>query len=442
MMPLFYPEDASGTGGTPSGEMGKEEVIEFLGDDDDDAKKEVIDLNDKAKEGDEGKKDDKEGKKPKEKEVKEPKDDDDTDDDSDDEEDVKDELSELEEELEPPTEEQLELVTPVKRRDILKKYPALFKEFPYLEKAYYREQQFTELLPTIDDAKEAVEAKKTLDNFEKDLIGGNTEIMLKAIKEQNPNSFKKIVDNYLNTLSKIDEGAYHHVIGNTIRHTIMAMVSEGKRSGNDALVSAAALLNQFSFGSTDFKPPTNLAETKDEKETTKETDLDKERKAFVKQRFEASRDDLNTRVNNSLKNTIAANIDPKSSMTDYVRRNASREALESLETLISKDSRFQSLVDKLWEKAFQSNFDKASTDRIRSAWFSQAKTLLPSVIKKARNEALRGLGKRVKDDDDSNESKKAPVKQQGRPQSQSDNKSGNKKEVPRGMSTLDFLSSD
>ena len=38
-------------------------------------------------------------------------------------------------------------------------------------------------------------------------------------------------------------------------------------------------------------------------------------------------------------------------------------------------------------------FDKESTDRIKSAYLSKAKTLLPSVIKKARNDALRGLGR-------------------------------------------------
>ena len=37
-------------------------------------------------------------------------------------------------------------MTPVRRKEILAKYPKLFKDFPYLEKAYYREQQFTEVL--------------------------------------------------------------------------------------------------------------------------------------------------------------------------------------------------------------------------------------------------------------------------------------------------------
>src|SRR3990167_5987165 len=45
-----------------------------------------------------------------------------------------DELAELEEELKDPSEEDLELTTPVKKREILAKYPTIFKDFPSLEK--------------------------------------------------------------------------------------------------------------------------------------------------------------------------------------------------------------------------------------------------------------------------------------------------------------------
>src|SRR6187399_1594582 len=77
-----------------------------------------------------------------------------------------DELKEIEEELDGPKEEDLELMTPVRRREILAKYPKLFKDFPYLEKAYYREQQFTEVYPTIQDARAAHEKSQILDRVE------------------------------------------------------------------------------------------------------------------------------------------------------------------------------------------------------------------------------------------------------------------------------------
>lgn len=442
---LFFAPDAPGgksgvvnpSGG--GGEVTKEDMIEFLSADDE--PEEVIPLEDKTppkgkgKEGEE----EEEGVSPKKKEGEE---------EEEEEVEEKDELKEIEEELEEPTEEQLELVIPVRRREILKKYPQLFKDFPYLETAYYREQQFTELLPTIDDAKQAVEAKQILDRFENDVMGGNTETILKAVKAENPQGFYKIVDDYLPTLARVDEKSYYHILGNVSKHTIIAMVQEARRLGVGengqglALQSAANILNQFVFGSSEFSPPSKLSREVSPEKEDKDKEISEREQKFVRQQFESSRTDLNTRVNNVLKNTIDANIDPKKSMSDYVRKNVSRDALEQLEILISRDSRFKALTDKLWEKAFQEGFTKESTDRIRSAFVSKAKTLLPSVIKKARNDALRGTGKRVKDDEEETTPNKGPIAG-GRPRSQQPSgKVKEAKDIPAGMSTLEFLNSD
>ena len=438
--PLLAPAD-SDTGGSGAatigggGDMSKEDMIEFMADDDE-TEKETIPLEDK----------DKTPKKGKDKEKDETSTDEEVSEDTESEDEETepedDELAEIESELEEPSEEQLELVTPVRRRDILKKYPNLFKEFPYLEKAYYREQQFTELLPTIEDAKTAVEKSQILDKFENEILGGNTENILKAVKETNANGFAKVVDDYLPALARVDEKAYYHVIGNVTKHTILAMVKEARSTKNEQLQQAAHLLNQFVFGTSDFQPPTNLSR-EDKTEDSREKQLSERERGFIKQQFESTRGELNTRVNNTLRNTIDANIDPKSSMSDYVRKNASRDALDTLETLINQDSRFKTLVDKLWEKAFEENFSKSSIDRIRSAYVSKAKTLLPSVIKKARNEALRGMGKRVKEDSEETTPRRGPVPA-GRPRSQTPNtgKVRDAKDIPKGMSTLEFLNSE
>ncbi len=445
VLPFYAPADSNAGGGPPSGEMGKEDVIAFLGEDDE---PEVIDLEDKGKKkvkAKEGEEEEPEipakGKKDKEKEGEEEEEEIEQED-----EDDEDELAELERELEGPDEEQLELKTPVPRREILKKYPNLFKDFPYLETAYYREQQFTELLPTIDDAKKAVEKSDTLDRFERELMSGSTENVLKAVYTENKDAFYRIVDNYLPVLASVDEKAYNHVIGTIIKHTIESMVVEGRKNEqNKSLLTAAQLLNQFVFGTSDYEPPRKLSKDKSPDETGKETEVSKREKEFTRKQFETTRDDLNHRVSNMLKSTIEANIDPKQSMTDYVRRTASREALETLTGLIERDSRFKSLMDRLWEKAFESNFDKESTDRIRKAYISKAKTLLPSVIKKARNEALRGLGKRVKDDEEQEERETTVRSSRNNERPAAPRNVGkikSAKDIPAGMTTLEFLSSD
>lgn len=436
--PLLAPIDAtSGSGGvTPpggsSGGMGKEDIIKFLGDEET-GDKETIPLDDKK-----DKKGDKEDERPDKSDKKDDKDDEETPEDEE-----TDDLEDLVDDLVEPDDEKLALVTPVRRKEILAKYPKIFKDFPYLETAYYREQQFTKYFPTMDDAKSAAEAVETMGNFENDLKIGNTETIIASVKQANPKAFNKLVDNYLPTLAKIDSKAYGHVIGNVIKHTIHSMVTEGRRANNKQLEAAASLLNQFVFMTSEYTPPSNLSDGKDDVPDEQETKISERETRFLEQQIKAAQGDLDTRVNNIYKSTIEANIDPKESMSDYVRRQATRDALESLSDAIDKDSRFKIIVDKLWAYAKSKDFDKPSLDRIKSAYVSKARTLLPSVIKKARNEALKGMGKRVTDDkDDEVIRKPTRSSESSRSHSRDRNDTGSKGGVPKGMSTLEFLMSD
>lgn len=367
-----------------------------------------------------------------------------TDEDDESEEDA--ELKAIEDELkddDKPEDEQLGLIAPVRRREILKKYPALFKDFPYLEHAYYREQQFTEVFPDIEDARSAAQDSKILTEFENDLKSGNAENIFKALHAESPLGFHRMVDELLPTLAKVDANAYHHLLGNNIKHTIAAMVKEAKATNNEVLQSAAQILNQFAFGTSEWTPPSKLAKEESKEKNDKESELAKKEQDFNRRQFETARDGVNTRINNSLKATIEANIDPKGSMTDYVKKTAINEVGTTLFKLIGQDKRFSQIIDKLWERSFKANFNRESQDEIRRAYLAKARTLLPSVLKKARIEALKGMGKRVREEkeDDGDEVKETPSrKSTERPRSTV--KSGDTKKVPSGMSSLEYLMSD
>jgi len=343
------------------------------------------------------------------------------------------------EEEEKIDEEKLELTIPVRRKEILAKYPNIFKDFPYLERAYYREQQYTEIFPTLDDAKLAIEKANVLDRFENDVLQGNTENILRAVKEGGNKNFTKLVDNYLPTLAKVDEQAYYHVVGNVIKTAVNHMVREGSRLGENGepLKIAAQLVHQFVFGTTELSEPGNLTKPTPEADTENQK-LQEERKAFVREKFNAVHKDITTKVQNVLKSTINNHIDPKESMTDYVRKNATRDAYENLESLMAQDTRFRTILDKLWEKAFEENFSPKSVERIRSAYLSKAKTILPDVIKKSRNDALKGLGRRSSNEETKDRKGPLPV---GRATSDTSAKKG-QKEVPKGMKTIDYLMQD
>lgn len=362
----------------------------------------------------------------------------------------KEEDSTLEDELEDELKDDIEidedeeqLIEAPKRKEILAKYPDIFKDFPQLEVAMYREKKYAEILPTIEDARAAVEKSQILDDHEEEILKGSTESMLSAVRDNDKEAFARLVDNYLPNLHKVDQHAYYHTIGNVIKHTIISLVRDAKATGRDELGDAASILNQYMFGTTQFTHPQNLAkeDVADPKVKDKEEEISQREQEFIDRQFNAVKDDLGTKVDNILRNTVDKAIDPNQSMTEYVRKIASREVLEGLEDMMAKDTRFSNIYDRLWEKAYESNFSQESVDRIKSAYLSKAKTLLPVLIRKARNEALRGSRRSEEKD------RKGPLPV-GRTRSSTTLASGsakgsnNKQTVPSGMSTLDFLNSD
>lgn len=361
------------------------------------------------------------------------------------EDDEEDELALLEDDLKDVDEEKLELVTPVKRREILKEYPDLFKKFPYLEKAYYREQQFTEILPTIDDAREAAESHKVLQRYTEDMVEkGNVSNVLKMIKEANPETFAQVADNYLDHLKAVDESAFIHVQSNLVKNIILGMVEEARSSGDDDFRTAALLLNKWAFGSAKFTAPQRLAKEIKAEDKSKEDSISEREKAFAQRQFDSAVGEVNNRVNNSIKNAIDANIDPKNTMTDYVKRSAVRDAQEKMTSLIENDTRFQKIVVKLWEKAEAANYSRETQDEIRKAFLSKAKSLLEPVLKSSRNAALKGMGKRVKGDDGDEETE-TPQRQSLKKEDNSERRlsSGDKQKAKldslKGKSTLEAM---
>jgi hypothetical protein len=340
-----------------------------------------------------------------------------------------------EEEPEPDT----ELTLPFRRQELLKAYPDIFKKFPYLETAYYRDQKFTELLGTPEEAREIVEKAEALDQLQGTIVKGDMETVLKTVKENNPNGFGQVVDGYLSTLNKVDPHAFQAVIGNLIKDTIVAMNEEGGRIENDDLKNAALILNQFVFGTSKFTPQVRYAKPEDNKTSEAEERIKQRERQFVEKTFRQVNEDLNSRVSNILKSTIDRHIDPKSSLSDYEKKNAIRDTLESVQGEIDKDLAFTRILDNLWKKAFERDFDKRSIDNIRTAYLSKAKTVLPDVIKKVRAEALRDK-KRASTTGD----KRGPLPP-NRNSTSSTNRgrtSEEKPSIPRGMTTLDYLNED
>jgi hypothetical protein len=235
---------------------------------------------------------------------------------------------------------------------------------------------------------------------------------------------------------------YQHVVSGVIKQVIVHMVTQGRKTDNEALQTSAGLVNQFVFGKADFEPHTKLSDDKDDVAKPENTQVNDERTQWLNERFEVARDELNTRVNNVIKSTIEQNMDPKDSMGSYVKNAAVREALEKVQSSLTTDKRFKTIIDRLWENAVKAKFSKDSTDKIRSAYVSRARTLLPTVIKSVRNEALKGIGKRVRDDSNEPEDKKESRINKPRTSTPPRNEGRQDRNSAKGKTALEFLMED
>ena len=373
LLPLFDAEDATISGGGNE-ELDANSILDALNKADSD--RDPGDESDNLEE-------DKES--PKEKEKEETEEDEEKDE-------IADELKELEEELKEPTEEDLELKTPVQRRALMKDYPDIFKKHPGLESTIYRERAYTELLPTIQDAKQALESAKTLDFLEKDLNEGNTIRMMQAVKDEDPKGFAKIADNYMPNLAKVSIEAHDLVVSNITKDIVEAMLTFGKEKGNEEIQSAASLLYQFMFNSTKWQPKQKLSadEVIDSSVSAEKQKLERERNEFEESKKNEHTSKLMGSIDNQIKGTIDKSIDPKGQMSDFVKSKAIDEVLAKATKLMKSDSRFQTIIKQLTDKAGKEKYSDEAMQRIKSAYYSKYKALLIPIIQSVRKEALKG----------------------------------------------------
>lgn len=345
-----------------------------------------------------------------------------------------------EKEVKVDADEEIEIDAPPKKREILKKYPEVFKDFPFLEKILYRDKQYTELFGSYDDAKEIADKAEIFSTFENQLLSGDTVEILKNVKEADSKAFDTIVDNYLLSLSKVDKDAYFEVVGNINKRLIAEMVKEANDTGNDDMKQAALIVNQFLFNSSKMQEFTRRV---DKTNTTEKNEVEQERLNLVKERFESARDDLQSRIDNTLKATISEYIDRKGSMTAYVKKNAIADALRITNSVLSEDSSVGKNLNRLWRNAFDAKFSKESMSKIQSYYLTRAKPALASAIAKARAEALKDMPPRERkeketveeDESSSSSSRRLPPGRTSPP-----NKSKN--EMRKGESVADFFARD
>lgn len=419
LVPFYSPDELVSTG-TP--ELSRNDIIDVLNDDtpevEDSGKsdKDIIEI-------------------PDEEEVKEQ-----VEDEIDEE--VKDNPDEQEEiEAEPEFKDDDVILATPRRAEILKKYPNIFKDFPTVEAAIYRDQQFSEIFPTIADARTASEDIQALRNFESDLMSGNIEGTLRAVKEQDSEAFSNLTnpENFLGTLQKIDNDAFLKTVGFSVKSVLFNTFTRAQKMGGgegEQLALASQMLHQFIFGDDTVTPPVASAVAR--KEDKGKTEYEKKTEQLNQREFDRAVSTVTTGAERYLKGLMERSIDPRGMMSTYVKDKAINDALDLARKEVQGDKRFRAILNNHWRAAEKANFSPESLKTVQNTVIQANRSAFQSAIKRVRAEALKGnarkqLGAARSRDD-------RPV-ERGRPAS-TNNKNNRPNAPARGKSTLDYLMED
>src|SRR5207249_907871 len=93
-------------------------------------------------------------------------------------------------------------------KDVTKKYPNLFKDFPNLRHIFFHEKEYREIFPSVEEAKEAVEELNGLRELETALTSGtqqDVEALIDSFKELGDNVIPNFANNFLPSLKSINQ---------------------------------------------------------------------------------------------------------------------------------------------------------------------------------------------------------------------------------------------
>lgn len=278
---------------------------------------------------------------------------------------------------------------------IKEKYPELFKDFPALRASMFRERAFSEVFPTVNDAKQASENNEVFVSMRDDILNGGGEKLLEGLKESN--SLGKFSQNFLPKLFKADREAHWQVIAPVLEDAAKAFYQQGVRSKDDNVKHAAEHLALFLFGDAGFATGTKTGAAGTPKTSeVKESDTEKERKEWAAEQLQTFTSSVKEDSYTNLKSIASIGL-PKDGITKWQRDKLMDDIVTKVDQAMTKDPAHMKFMQGLWKKAREAGFNTDSKTRIINAYLARAKSLAPGIRRALITEALGNISTRAEE---------------------------------------------
>lgn len=273
---------------------------------------------------------------------------------------------------------------------VKKKYPELFKEFPTLRTAFFRERAYTDVFNTPDDAKEAKRRLEVMEPIEVDLFeNGSALVMLQQIHEVNPQAVQRVVTQFGDSVKQFDTTSYGLLVRPIVQELLQALVlesekAEGKNGTN--LLNTAKVISAF----TGVQPA---------QKQERDPQLEQERAEIQQERARNHRERQTramTHVSNQTR-TVCSRLIEKSLRADqfneFTQSAVIQKTIDKLGKTLGADQRHIGSMNNLWQAAATAGYSDETVTNIIRTYVGRAKNILPEIIRRVKSDAARGVGR-------------------------------------------------
>lgn len=301
---------------------------------------------------------------------------------------------EVEEQEEEPVEEEETEELNASFSGLKKAYPDIFKKFPGLRNKLGREYAYSELYPTLDDARAAANKEQVFDHFNNQFNAGNAGEIIKALPDLK--TAEKFAEGILPALRQAHPDLLTKAVDPFVRMMLNKIDKDATNSNDKNLGLAAKYISKYLYGKADIPSlPTSRSNEPDPEKEELRARLSQAQQIQVNN-FETS---VTSSVNRALAKETKTLLDPKDTLAPKMQQMLIGQIISELNEELMSNPSHMAKMRAFKDKALKSGLGDEHKSRMLSAYLQVARPALRTISQRVKAEAFgkkNGISEKAK----------------------------------------------
>lgn len=277
-------------------------------------------------------------------------------------------------------EDEEEVITRPSWKEIKDKFPELAKNKDFRE-MFHREKAYTEIYPTIEEAKDSKAKSDVLDFFESTLDAGDPIPFIRSLDE---NTAPLIAERFLPALAEVSPKLFGLATKPMLVNMLTAADKKADELKDQNLKMSVRNITRFLFGSPEI--PTIASQ---DPEVEKEKRSLREQREALEQRDQSNfATKADGSIRKQLEKVILDGLDPKNELSEFTKSALVKQIIEDTKAELLNDTNFKGRITGLFAQAKKAGFPPDYLPRIVSAYLGRAKTTALTLRAKHKSAAV------------------------------------------------------